>query len=77
MCSLVGLFIVYLVSSSMAKRTRCLLILLCELHFAVLYLLQLDYISSAITKYEASMKPILFVLGEIQKPLHRHLEFHY
>ncbi|BBN02016.1 piezo-type mechanosensitive ion channel component 1/2 [Marchantia polymorpha subsp. ruderalis] len=59
----IGFFLMYLVSSAVAKRTRQYLILFCELHFAALYLLQLDWISSIIERNEAVLKPIFSQLG--------------
>lgn len=60
-----GFFIVHLVRSSVGRRTRQHLILLCELHFAVLYLLQLDWISALLDENQALLKPTLSFLGVI------------
>jgi hypothetical protein len=59
-----GFFLVYLVRSAVARSTRQHLIFWCELHFAVRFLLQLDWISSIVTNNEASLKPILTLLGK-------------
>ncbi|KAL3696338.1 hypothetical protein R1sor_010414 [Riccia sorocarpa] len=59
----IGFFLLYLVSSVVAKKTRRYLILFCELHFSALYLLQLGWISSIIEHHEAHLKPILSQLG--------------
>ncbi|KAL2642994.1 hypothetical protein R1flu_010581 [Riccia fluitans] len=59
----IGFFLLYLVSSVAAKKTRRYLILFCELHFSALYLLQLNWISNIIQRHEAVLKPILSQLG--------------
>lgn len=56
-------FLVYLVSSSVGKATRQSLILLCELHFAVLYFLGLDWISTHLADHAETLKPVLSLLG--------------
>ena len=56
-------FLTYLLSSSVAKATRQSLILLCELHFALLYVLQLDWISAHVAEHAETLKPILSLLG--------------
>ncbi|KAJ7571313.1 hypothetical protein O6H91_01G159100 [Diphasiastrum complanatum] len=56
-------FMIYLVYPSAATRTRKYLILFCELHFALLYLLQLDWISMQLESHAAFCKPILSQLG--------------
>ncbi|KAG0610440.1 hypothetical protein M758_7G065700 [Ceratodon purpureus] len=56
-------FMVQLVRSSIGRRTRQYLILLCEVHIAVLYLLQLDWISAEIKSKEATLRPTLSFLG--------------
>ncbi|KAG0629955.1 hypothetical protein M758_1G142000 [Ceratodon purpureus] len=58
-----GFFLSYLLSSSVAKATRQSLILLCELHFALLYLLQLDWISAHLAEHSETLKPIFSLLG--------------
>ena len=62
-CFTVCFFMVQLVRSSIGRRTRQYLILLCEVHIAVLYLLQLDWISAEIKSNEASLRPTLSFLG--------------
>jgi hypothetical protein len=46
-----------------AKATRQSLILLCELHFALLYLLQLDWISTHLAEHAETLKPIFSLIG--------------
>lgn len=59
----VAFFLVCLVSSSVGKATRQALILLCELHFALLYILGLDWISTHLADHAEALKPILSLLG--------------
>lgn len=59
----VGFFLSYVLSSSVAKATRQSLILLCELHVALLYLLQLDWISAHLAEHAETLKPIFSLLG--------------
>lgn len=60
-------FMVYLVRSSIGRRTRQYLILLCEVHVAVLYLLRLDWISSELKNKEATIRPVLSFIGIWEK----------
>ncbi|CAM6103082.1 unnamed protein product [Calypogeia fissa] len=62
-----GFFLVYLVSAAVAKRTRQHLILFCEIHFAALYLLQLDWIAGILKDHEAQLKTVLRQLGLWEK----------
>jgi hypothetical protein len=56
-------FLIYLMRSTVGRRTRKLLVLLCEVHFALLYLLQLALISEALDCKGDSIRSILFQLG--------------
>lgn len=68
-----GFFLLYLVNASVARASRQYLILLCELHFAVLYLLQLDSISAQLADHVEMLKPILSLLGRFLKVPITHL----
>ncbi|XP_024535480.1 piezo-type mechanosensitive ion channel homolog isoform X3 [Selaginella moellendorffii] len=56
-------FMVYLLSSSVARKTRQYLMLYCELHISILYILQLQSISALITAHSKILKPVLSQLG--------------
>lgn len=58
-----GFFLSYLLSSTVAKASRQSLILLCEVHFAILYLLRLDWISTHLADNAGMLKPFLSLLG--------------
>jgi hypothetical protein len=68
-CFAVCFFMVQLVRSSIGRRTRQYLILLCEVHIAVLYLLQLDWISAEIKGNEGTLRPTLSFLGATSRSL--------
>lgn len=56
-------FLIYLMRSTVGRRTRKLLVLLCELHFSFLYLLQLDLFSEALDSKGDSIRSILLHFG--------------
>ncbi|XP_057815209.2 piezo-type mechanosensitive ion channel homolog isoform X1 [Cryptomeria japonica] len=56
-------FLIYLMKSTIGRRVRKILVLLCEVHFALLYLLRLDLISKSIGHKGDLMRTVLFHLG--------------
>lgn len=56
-------FFVYLLSHQINKRTRQCLILLCEAHFAVLYILQLSLVSRELEQKGSISLEVLSELG--------------
>ncbi|TYI70493.1 hypothetical protein E1A91_D08G225200v1 [Gossypium mustelinum] len=60
-------FLIYLLSHNISRKIRQSLILLCEAHFALLYLLQIDLISNALEQKGSIVLEIMSQLG-----LHKH-----
>ncbi|MBA0827009.1 hypothetical protein Goarm_011818, partial [Gossypium armourianum] len=60
-------FLIYLLSHNISRKIRQSLILLCEAHFALLYLLQIDLISNALEQKGSIVLEIMLQLG-----LHKH-----
>ncbi|XP_037492491.1 piezo-type mechanosensitive ion channel homolog isoform X2 [Jatropha curcas] len=56
-------FLVYLLSHGISRKMRQSLILLCEAHFALLYILQIDLISYALEQTGSLSKDVLLQLG--------------
>ncbi|KAH7543127.1 hypothetical protein FEM48_Zijuj02G0150300 [Ziziphus jujuba var. spinosa] len=56
-------FMIYLLSHTISKKMRKTLILLCEAHFALIYILQLNLISKALEKKGSLLREILSELG--------------
>lgn len=56
-------FLVFLVNHSIDKRLRQMLVLFCELHFSILYILQLDLVSSALEHSGSLTMEVLAQLG--------------
>ncbi|XWS31628.1 hypothetical protein CRYUN_Cryun23aG0092700 [Craigia yunnanensis] len=56
-------FLIYLLSHNISRKIRQSLILLCEAHFALLYLLQIDLISNTLEKKGALILEIMSQLG--------------
>ncbi|KAK3193919.1 hypothetical protein Dsin_025229 [Dipteronia sinensis] len=56
-------FLIYLLSHNISRKIRQSLILLCEVHFALLYLLQIDLISNALERKSSLSMEILLQLG--------------
>ncbi|CAI9107931.1 OLC1v1007416C3 [Oldenlandia corymbosa var. corymbosa] len=59
-------FFMYLLSHDISKRTRQSLILLCEAHFAVLYILQLNLVSKTLEQKGSLSMGILSQLGLLE-----------
>lgn len=53
----------FLVNHSIDKRLRQILVLFCEVHFSVLYILQLDLVSSALERSGSLTMEVLSQLG--------------
>ena len=62
-CAAVIFFLIYLLSHNINKRIRKALILLCEAHFAILYILQLNFISTFLEQKGSLSMEILSQLG--------------
>ncbi|KAG8653838.1 hypothetical protein MANES_05G071700v8 [Manihot esculenta] len=60
-------FLVYLLSHDISKRLRQCLILLCEAHFALLYILQIDLISHALEQTGSTSMEVLLQLGLLKQ----------
>ncbi|XP_057994460.1 piezo-type mechanosensitive ion channel homolog isoform X2 [Hevea brasiliensis] len=60
-------FLVYLLSHGISKKIRQSLILLCEAHFALLYILQIDLISHALEQTGSSSMEVLLQLGLLKQ----------
>lgn len=58
-------FFVYLLSHDISRKIRKSLILLCEVHFALLYVLQIDLISNALEQKDSLSIHILMQLGKL------------
>ncbi|KAE8676455.1 hypothetical protein F3Y22_tig00111594pilonHSYRG00006 [Hibiscus syriacus] len=56
-------FLIYLLSHNISRKIRQSLILLCEAHFALLYLLQIDLISNALEQKGSIILEIMSQLG--------------
>ena len=56
-------FLIYLLSHNISRKMRQSLILLCEAHFALLYLLQIDLISNALEQKGSLILEIMSQLG--------------
>lgn len=56
-------FLIYLLSHSVSQKIRQALIVLCEVHFMVLYILQLDLVSKAFDHNGSVTKEVLLLLG--------------
>jgi hypothetical protein len=56
-------FLVFLVNHSINKRLRQFLVLFCEVHFSILYILQLDIVSNALERSGSLMMEALSQLG--------------
>ncbi|XVF21838.1 hypothetical protein REPUB_Repub12eG0124200 [Reevesia pubescens] len=56
-------FLIYLLSHNISRKIRQSLILLCEAHFALLYLLQIDLISNALEQKGSLILEIMSQLG--------------
>ncbi|MBA0617615.1 hypothetical protein Godav_027042 [Gossypium davidsonii] len=59
-------FLIYLLSHNISRNMRRSLILLCEAHFALLYLLQIDLISNALEQKCSSIFEIMSQLGVLK-----------
>ncbi|XP_027189756.1 piezo-type mechanosensitive ion channel homolog isoform X2 [Cicer arietinum] len=60
-------FLMYLLSHSISRKLRQALILLCQFHFALLYILQINLISSALEKKGSVSMEIVMQLGLLQE----------
>ncbi|GFZ13682.1 hypothetical protein Acr_23g0020670 [Actinidia rufa] len=60
-------FLIYLLSHNINKRIRKALILLCEAHFAILYILQLNFISTFLEQKGSLSMEILSQLGLLER----------
>lgn len=56
-------FLVFLVNHSIDKRLRQILVLFCEVHFSILYILQLELVSSALVRCGTLTMAVLSQLG--------------
>lgn len=56
-------FLIYLLSHNISRKIRQFLILLCEAHFALLYLLQIELISNALEQKGSLSLEIILQLG--------------
>lgn len=56
-------FLIYLLSHEISRKIRQSLILLCEAHFALLYILQIDLISNTLRREKSLSGQILLQLG--------------
>lgn len=56
-------FLVFLVNHSISKRLRQFLVLFCEVHFSILYILQLDLVSNALERSSSLTMEVLSQLG--------------
>lgn len=62
-CYPVIFFLIYLLSHDISRKMRQALILLCEVHFALLYIVQINLISSALEKKGSISMEVLTQLG--------------
>ncbi|KAG2326003.1 hypothetical protein Bca52824_008731 [Brassica carinata] len=56
-------FLIYLLSHNINRKIRKSLILLCEVHFALLYILEIDLVSNSFKRQGSVSREILFQLG--------------
>ncbi|XP_044976085.1 piezo-type mechanosensitive ion channel homolog isoform X2 [Hordeum vulgare subsp. vulgare] len=56
-------FLVFLVNHSIKKRLRQFLVLFCEVHFSILYILQLDLVSNALERSGSLVMEVFSQLG--------------
>uniref|UniRef100_M4DY56 Uncharacterized protein n=1 Tax=Brassica campestris TaxID=3711 RepID=M4DY56_BRACM len=56
-------FLMYLLSHNINRKIRKSLILLCEVHFALLYILEIDLVSNSLKRQGSVSRDILFQLG--------------
>ncbi|KAL0720141.1 hypothetical protein Bca4012_034740 [Brassica carinata] len=56
-------FLIYLLSHNINRKIRKSLILLCEVHFALLYILEIDLVSNSFKQQGSVSREILFQLG--------------
>ncbi|XP_056856605.1 piezo-type mechanosensitive ion channel homolog, partial [Raphanus sativus] len=56
-------FLMYLLSHKINRKIRKSLILLCEIHFALLYILEIDLVSNSLKRQGSVSREILFQLG--------------
>ncbi|XP_010524005.1 PREDICTED: piezo-type mechanosensitive ion channel homolog [Tarenaya hassleriana] len=56
-------FLMYLLSHNIDRKIRESLILLCEVHFALLYILEIDLVANALKQKGSISREILFQLG--------------
>lgn len=62
-CASVIFFLIYLLGHSISRKIRQSLILLCETHFALLYILQINLISNALEQQGSLSMEVLLQLG--------------
>ncbi|XP_054800330.1 piezo-type mechanosensitive ion channel homolog isoform X1 [Prosopis cineraria] len=60
-------FLIYLLSHNISRKMRQALVLLCEVHFALLYILQINLISSALEKKGSISMEVLMQLGLLEE----------
>jgi hypothetical protein len=57
-------FLIYLLSYNISRKIRQSMILLCEAHFALLYILQIDLISNSLEQKGSLSMEVLSQLGK-------------
>ncbi|XP_050238768.1 piezo-type mechanosensitive ion channel homolog [Mercurialis annua] len=60
-------FLIYLLSHDISRKIRQSMILLCEVHFALLYILQIDLISQTLEERSSSTIEVLLQLGLLKE----------
>ncbi|KAJ8748395.1 hypothetical protein K2173_003032 [Erythroxylum novogranatense] len=60
-------FLMYLLSHSISRKIRQFLILLCEVHFALLYILEIDFISNVFEENGSFRMEVLLQLGLLKQ----------
>uniref|UniRef100_A0A2P2M0W9 Piezo-type mechanosensitive ion channel homolog isoform X2 n=1 Tax=Rhizophora mucronata TaxID=61149 RepID=A0A2P2M0W9_RHIMU len=60
-------FLIYLLSHTISRKIRQFLILLCEVHFALLYILEIDFIANALEQNGSLSMKILVQLGLLKQ----------
>ncbi|KAJ7977462.1 piezo-type mechanosensitive ion channel-like [Quillaja saponaria] len=60
-------FLIYLLSHNISRKIRQSLLLLCEVHFALLYVLQINLISTALEKKGTLAMEVLLQLGLLEE----------
>ncbi|XP_057423805.1 piezo-type mechanosensitive ion channel homolog isoform X2 [Lotus japonicus] len=60
-------FLMYLLSHNVSRKMRQALILLCEIHFSLLYVLQIDLISAALEKKGSVSMEVVMQLGLLEE----------